>query len=142
MSDLLSTMLRVAGVGLFLLALVHVPVARHFKWREDAERLSRVNASIFRIHAFFICLALVGLGLPCLIEPTVFLEGSRASQWLAWSTSILWVIRLVWQWVMFPSDLWRGQPLRIMAHVWLTIVWAFLALLFAACGAYQAGWLR
>jgi hypothetical protein len=48
--DALTLLLRIAGSGLILLALVHIPIGRHLKWREDAARLTPVNASIFRVH--------------------------------------------------------------------------------------------
>src|SRR6266508_63472 len=109
MIETLTVLLRVAGAGLILLAGLHVPIGRHLKWREDGARLSLVNASIFRVHTFFICLVLVMMGLPCLLDPSVFLESSRAGAWLAWSFSVFWTIRLFVQWFVYPSDLWRGK---------------------------------
>ena len=138
----LTILLRVAGVGLILLAGLHVPIGRHLKWREEALRLSPINASIFRVHTFFICFVLVMMGLPCLVEPSVFLESSRAGAWLAWSFSVFWAIRLFFQWFVYPRELWRGKKMETIAHAWLTVVWLSLAALFAACGAWQAAWLR
>ena len=65
MKDALTILLRVAGAGLILLAGLHLPIGRHLKWREEAARLSPVNASIFHVHTFFICFVLVMMGLPC-----------------------------------------------------------------------------
>ena len=142
MSETLAILLRVAGAGLILLAGLHVPIGRHLKWREEGARLSAVNASIFRVHTFFICVVLVMMGLPCLMEPSVFLERSGAGAWLAWSFSVFWTIRLFFQWFVYPRDLWRGKRMETIVHAGFTIVWLWLALLFAFCGAWQAGWLR
>jgi len=93
MIETLTILLRVAGAGLILLAGLHVPIGRHLKWREDGARLSLVNASIFRVHTFFICFTLVMMGLPCLFDRAVFVESSRAGAWLAWSFSAFWTTR-------------------------------------------------
>jgi hypothetical protein len=142
MKSALTILLRVAGAGLILLAILHVPIGRYLKWREDAMRLSAANASIFRVHTFFICLTLVMMGLPCVLQPSVFLDASAAGAWLAWSFSAFWTIRLFFQWFVYPASLWRGKRLETLAHFWFTIVWFFLAALFAACGLWQRSWLR
>jgi len=142
MIEILTLLLRVAGAGLILLAALHVPMGRHLKWREEGTRLSPVNASIFRVHTFFICLILVMMGLPCLLDPSVFLESSRAGVWLAWSFSAFWTTRLFFQWFVYPRELWRGKRKETVVHVWFTIFWASLAALFALCGIWQRGWLH
>ena len=142
MKDALTILLRVAGAGLILLAGLHRLIGRHLKWREDAARLNPVNASIFHVHNFFICFVLVMMGLPCLLEPAVFLEASGAGAWLAWSFSAFWITRLFVQWFVYPRDLWLGKRMETIVHAWLTIVWVSLAALFAACGMWQKAWLR
>ena len=142
MIEILAILLRIAGAGLILLAGLHVPIGRRLKWREEASLLSPVNASIFRVHTFFICFVLVMMGLPCLVDPSVFLESSRAGAWLAWSFSVFWTIRLFVQWFIYPRDLWRGKRMETVAHGCFTVVWLSLAVLFAVCGVRQAAWLR
>lgn len=141
MTETLALLLRIAGVGLILLALLHVPIGRRLNWREEAARLTPVNASIFHVHTFFICLVLVMMGLPSLIDPQVFLEKSSAGVWLAWSVSAFWFIRLYFQWFIYQKDLWRGKRLETFVHWWFTFVWAALACLYGACGLWQSGWL-
>jgi len=73
MVDTLTVLLRIAGAGLILLAFLHIPIARQLQWREDAKRMSPPNTAIFHVHAFFICVVLVIMGLPSLFEPHIFL---------------------------------------------------------------------
>jgi len=140
MIDIFTILLRAAGVGLILLAVVHIPIGRHLKWRDDAARLTPLNASIFHVHTFFICLVLLMMGLPCLLDPLVFLEKSRAGAWLAWSFSGFWFIRLYVQWFVYQADLWRGKRMETIVHWCFTFLWTALSVLFAACGLWQAGW--
>ena len=140
MITMLTLMLRIAGAGLILLAVLHIPIGRHLKWREDAARLTPANASIFQVHTIFICIVLVMMGLPCLFDPRVFLEKSHAGAWLAWSFAGFWAIRLYVQWFVYQADLWRGKRMETFMHWWFTLVWTALAALFAACGSWQMGW--
>lgn len=141
MKEWLPMLLRLAGGGLFLLALVHIPIARQLRWREEAARMSPANASIFHVHAFFICVVLVMMALPCLFDPMLFLERSRAGAWMAFSFAGFWAIRLYCQWFVYPAALWRGRRLETFLHCWFTLVWLALVLLFGTCAAVQAGWL-
>ncbi len=141
MLDFVTILLRIAGSGLLLLALLHVPIGRHLGWREDCGRLTPVNASIFRVHTFFICLVLVLMGLPCVIDPAVFLTPTAAGRWLCWSFAGFWGTRLYFQWFVYEADLWRGKRMETSVHWWFTFVWISLTALFAICGAVQAGWL-
>ncbi len=141
MTEAISLLLRIAGAGLILLALVHVPISRNFQWREEAARLSQANAAIFHVHAFFICVLLVIMGLPALLDPGIFLERTRAGAWLAWSWSGFWALRLYCQWFVYPGALWRGKPFETRMHWLFTAIWFGLTALFTACGLRQAGWL-
>jgi hypothetical protein len=140
MIETLAILLRLAGAGLILLAGLHIPIGRHLKWREDGARLMPANAAIFQVHNFFICVVLVMMGLPCVIEPRIFLEPSRAGSWLAWSFAAFWAIRLYCQWFVFPAELRRGKRLETILHWWFTFFWTSLAALFATCGMVHAGW--
>ena len=140
MIETLTLLLRIAGGGLLLLAVLHIPISKQLKWSEDAKRLTPVNAAVFHVHTFFICVILVMMGLPCLLEPAIFLERSRAGAWLTWSISGFWLLRLHFQWFVYQTDLWRGKRMETAVHIWLTFLWAGLAALFAACGMWQAGW--
>ena len=141
MMNLVALLLRFAGAGLILLALLHVPMSRQLKWREDGARMSPVNASIFRVHTFFICFVLVMMGLPCLLDPAIFLVKSRAGAWVAWSFAAFWFFRFYFQLFVYRVDLWRGKRMETALHVWFTLVWLALTGLFATCGLSQLGWL-
>ena len=141
MMKMLPIFLRIAGLGLIALALLHIRIGRHLNWREDVTRLTPVNASIFHVHNFFICLVLVLMGLPCMLDPHVFLEKSRAAAWVSWSIAAFWTVRLYFQWFVYRADLWRGKRMETRVHWWFTFVWLGLTTLFGLCAAVQMGWL-
>jgi hypothetical protein len=135
----LPWLLRSAGAGLILLALLHIPIGRHLRWAENAARLTPANAAIFHVHNFFICVVLVMMGLPCVLDPLAFLERTRASGWLTWSFAVFWALRLYCQWLVYPATLWRGKRMETAFHYWFTLVWLALAALFTLCGLVQMG---
>lgn len=141
MIETMTLLLRFAGAGLFLLAVLHLPIGRHLKWGEDAKKLSPVNQSVFHVHTIFICVVLVMMALPCLFEPRIFIETSRAGSWLAWSFAAFWGLRLYFQWFVYQAHLWRGRRLETVVHWSFTFIWAGLTALFAVCGIWQAGWI-
>lgn len=139
MNELLIILLRLAGLGLIALAFTHIPIAKTLSWRSDAARMSKANEAIFHVHAIFICLVLVMMGLPCVVEPGVFLEKSRAARWLSISYSIFWGIRLYFQWFVYQRELWYGKRLETFLHRLFTFIWAALSALFACCAFSQYG---
>ncbi len=142
MNSTLVILLRIAGAVLLLLAAMHGPIGRRLKWREEALLLSPVNTAVFRVHALFICLALVLMALPCIADPWVFLERNRAGAWLAWTFAAFWAARLYVQWFVFPRALWVGKRFETKVHLIFTAIWIFLAAVFVICGARQAAWIQ
>lgn len=134
----LPVLLRLAGAGLILLALLHIPIGRHLRWREDTARLTPVNAAVFHVHTFFICLVLAMMGLPALLDPQVFIEKSRAGAWMAWSFAAFWSVRLYFQWFVYEPGFWRGKRRETLVHWVFSCIWLSLALLFGACALGQS----
>ena len=140
MSELLPILVRVAGVGLLFLSALHIPIGRELRWREDASRLTPTNQAVFHVHTIFICLIIVMMGLPCVMDPSVLLERSRPGEWMAWSFAGFWAVRLYCQFFVYSSELWRGKRRETTVHWIFTVIWVALTLVFAACGCRQAGW--
>jgi hypothetical protein len=140
MNETLPIALRITGGALIGLALLHVPIARHLNWREDCSRLTPVNSAIFHVHALFICLMLVLMGLPALVDPAVFIERSRAGGWLSWSFAGFWMFRLYCQWFVYKAHLWQNKRFETAMHWLFTFVWGGFATVFLLCGIRQAGW--
>lgn len=141
-ADTLEWPLRVAGAGLLLLTLLHVPIARELKWKEEGRRLSPTNESVFHVHTFFVCLVLLMMGLPSLLAPKALLQPSELGKWTAVSWSVFWLIRLYCQWFVYRSHLWKGKIRETLIHYWFTIVWIYLATLYGLVAAVQVGWDR
>lgn len=142
MIEFLAFSLKLAGAGFILLAIAHVPLGRHLNWKEDTAKMTPANHAVFHVHNLFICVVLVAMGLPCLLDSRVLLEPSRAGLWGTWTLSVFWAVRLYCQWFVYPRSLWQGKRMEGIFHWTFTGVWTLLVLLFAACGLVQLGWFR
>ena len=140
MNEILTSLLRIAGTGLILLAFLHIPIGKKLGWREDARKLSPVNEQVFHVHTFFLCLIIILMGLPCLFMPAIFLEKSFAGLWVSASFAVFWAMRLFFQFFVYRSDLWRGKRLETFVHYLFAMIWFSLATLFGASVAIQLGW--
>lgn len=123
-----------------MLALLHICIARQLRWKEEATRMSAANASIFHVHALFICLVLVLMGLPSMLSPSALLEHSALGRWTATSWAVFWLFRLYCQWFVYPAALWKGKPKETVIHLAVTLLWVGLATLYGAVALWQFEW--
>src|SRR2546430_4196998 len=71
---LLINLLRIAGVSLLGLFVLNFFVPRQFHWREEMARLSLINRRIFQVHAIFIAMILLMMGLLLVLIPGALLQ--------------------------------------------------------------------
>lgn len=128
----LALHLKVAGLGLIVLAAAHFAFPRRFHWREELARLSPLNRQIFRVHVFFIVVVLVLFGtLSLLLADALLAPGPLAEAVLAGFT-LFWALRLYVQLFVYDRALWRGNRLNTMVHVLFTAFWAYLVAVYGA----------
>ena len=68
-SAVLLGTLRVAGISLLSLSLLHFTFPRRLRWREELAALSLLNREIFYVHTFFVCLVVAMMGALCVLNP-------------------------------------------------------------------------
>ena len=127
----ISTHLKLAGTGLILLAISHIGIARHLRWKEDFARVTLVNRQIFYVHCFFLMVILVLMGLLSIFYTAELLERSPLSRAVLVGLSVFWFIRLAFQWLVYDKSLWRGHGFNTAVHWFFTGVWLYLAAVYA-----------
>lgn len=118
--------LRLTGVGLILLALVHVAFPRYFHWKEELARLSTINREMFLVHTLFVSFTVLIMGAVMAGAPEILLERSRLGAWTAAGFTLFWGLRLVIQWFGYSRQLWRGRRFETFIHFLFTGVWLWL----------------
>ncbi|WP_035612359.1 hypothetical protein [Haloferula sp. BvORR071] len=142
LTEFLAPVLRLIGACLIAQSFSHIHLYRRLKWTEEAAKMTPFSAAVFHVHIFFVCLVLVMMGLPMMIDPGLLLEKTKAGAWAAWMLCAFWATRLYCQCFTYDPSWWKGQKFEMAMHRLFTVIWAILTIIFGLCGAIQTGWLK
>lgn len=121
--------LRAIGILLILLAFVHAVFPKYFQWKKDLAGLKPINRQMMYVHAFFIALAVLLMGLLCLTSAGE-ITGTPLGRRVAWGFAVFWAVRLFVQFFGYSPSLWRGKTFETTVHVAFTIFWVYLTAVF------------
>lgn len=134
---MLTLLLKVAGLLLIGLSLMHAFFGRRFAWAEELPRLSLLNRQIFQVHCFFIALTVGLMGVLALCWSEALVTRSPLGQAITAGLTIFWTCRLVFQWMVYDWALWRGRRFETAVHWLFTGLWSFLTGVFGWAFAVQ-----
>ena len=121
--------LKIIGLILMGLALLHAIFPKYFQWQLELQSLSLINRQIMYVHTFFIALIVFLMGFLCLssapeIVATTF--GRKISLGLG----LFWLCRLLIQFFGYSPALWRGKTFETIVHIVFSLLWAYLSVVF------------
>ena len=121
--------LKIIGLILMGLALLHAIFPKYFQWQLELQSLSLINRQIMYVHTFFIALIVFLMGFLCLssapeIVATTF--GRKISLGLGF----FWLCRLLIQFFGYSPALWRGKTFETIVHIVFSLLWAYLSVVF------------
>lgn len=121
--------LKIIGVLLVVLALVHIPFPKRFGWKKEFASVSLLNRQMMYIHTFFIGLVVVLIGILCLVYSSelIYTPFGRS---ISLGIGIFWGCRLVIQFVGYSSKLWRGKTFETVMHILFSVLWIYLTTIF------------
>ena len=126
----METHLKVIGVLLVLLALMHAVFPKRFHWKEELARLSLLNRQVMVVHTFFIALTVFLMGLLCLTS-SAELSGTPLGKRVSLGLAVFWLARLLIQFFGYSSELWRGKRFETAVHIVFSALWTYLTAVFA-----------
>jgi hypothetical protein len=130
---LLIALLRIGGIFLLGLFVLNFFVPKRFNWAEELPRLSLLNRRIMQVHAIFIALLLLMMGLLLITMPRALIAPEPLARAVTGGLAVFWGLRLWMQWFLYDAELWRGKKFETATHVAFSGLWIFLtATLFAA----------
>ncbi len=118
--------IKVIGYLLMALACIHVIFPRYFDWKEDLAPLQQINRSMMKVHTFFIALTVFLMGLLCVTSSQDLLQ-TELGRKLCLGLGVFWLIRLFFQFFIYPSILWKGKKLETIIHIVAIVFWIFLS---------------
>jgi hypothetical protein len=128
----LATQLRIAGLLLVALALVHVAFPKRFGWREELPRLSLLNRQMFVVHCFFIAVVLVLFGLLSFVVAADLGAPTLLSKAMLAAFTTFWALRLCVQVFVYDRRLWRGNRFNTTVHILFCCLWTYLVAVYGA----------
>ena len=129
----MEVQLELIGFALVGLALLHVPFARYFKWRQEFAAVSLINRQMMYVHTFFIAFTVLLMGLLCLTSAAELIAIPLGHK-LALGCGAFWLARLLIQFFGYSATLWRGKRFETAVHVVFSGLWAYLSIVFILVG--------
>ena len=121
--------LKIIGVLLIVLALIHIIFPGYFNWKKELSSLSLINKQMMYVHTFFIALTILLIGFLCLTsanELTSTMLGKKVSLAL----SVFWIIRLFFQFFVYSPVLWKDKRFETTIHIIFSLLWTYFSLIF------------
>ncbi len=121
--------LKIIGILLIALALIHIIFPRYFNWERELKELSLINQQIMKVHTFFIALVVFLIGLLCLTSSNELINTELGKN-VSLGFGIFWSFRLLIQFFGYSSKLWKGKKMETTIHIIFSIMWLYLSFVF------------
>lgn len=121
--------LKIIGVLLIVLSLVHVIFPKRFGWKNELKSLQLLNRQLMYVHTFFVALVVFLMGVLCLTSANELVETNLGRK-VAFGLWVFWTLRLIFQFFVYSTDLWRGKKFETAVHVVFSLFWIYLSMVF------------
>lgn len=121
--------LKITGIALMILALVHIIFPRYFDWKGDFKAVSLINKQMMYVHAFFVAVTVFLMGTLC-VYCTEDIVNTRLGKQIAFGLFIFWALRLVFQFFVYSPSLWKGKRFETIMHIIFSLLWIYFTVVF------------
>ena len=121
--------LKIIGILLIALAIIHIFFPTYFKWKTELGILSQINRQMMLIHAFFIAFIVFLMGIFCLTSSSEIINTHLGKQ-ICLGLGIFWITRLFFQFFVYSNKLWKGKKFETTIHIIFSILWIYLSSVF------------
>ena len=129
MYETLEIQIRITGVLLVVLSLVHAIFPKYFNWKKDLKPLSLISRQMMITHTFFIALTVLLMGVLCFTSADELIE-TELGKSISLGFAIFWSIRLFIQFFGYSSALWKGKKFETIVHIIFSCFWLYLSVIF------------
>src|SRR5260221_12109623 len=123
--------LKIIGILVIALSMVHVVFPRYFNWEKELRSLSLINRQMMTVHTFFIALTVFLIGLLCLTSTNELIDTNLGKK-ISLGLGIFWTMRLFIQLWGYSPVLWKGKTFETSVHVLFVLMWTYLSFIFWA----------
>src|SRR4051812_5870760 len=122
----METHIKITGIILILLSLIHIVFPKYFEWGKELGPLTLINRQMMYVHTFFVALAVLLMGLLCVASAPNIIHTALGKK-LALGLGCFWGVRLVFQFFVYSSKLWRGKRFETVVHILFSLLWAYIS---------------
>jgi hypothetical protein len=120
--------IQIVGAMLLLLSVANLFFSRYFGWKKELASLSLLTRRVFQVHCFFIALVLMLLGVCSLFYTDTLLEPGPLSRMLLAGIVLFWLCRLVVQFFVYDTAIWKGNRFYTVMHVFFSVLWMYVVI--------------
>jgi len=121
--------LKIAGLILIILGIVHIAFPKRFNWKDELEPLSLINKQMMVVHTFFIALTVFMMGVLSFFYSSELIS-TPFGRVISLGFAIFCFIRLVFQFFVYSKELWKGKTFETVMHIVFSITWIYLTVVF------------
>ena len=121
--------IKIAGIFMILLSLMHIGFPRYFKWEIELKKVSLINKQLMEVHTFFVAFTVFLMGILCMISSNDLIN-SMLGRRISMGLGVFWGLRLFIQLFGFSSSLWKGKTFETSMHFLFTIIWIYFTISF------------
>ena len=125
----METQLKIIGILLMTLALIHIIFPKYFNWKEELKPLSLMNRQMMTVHTFFIALVVFLMGLLCLTSAEDLTQ-TKLGKTISFGLGVFWTTRLFFQFFIYSPKLWKGKIFETIIHILFSLLWIYLSVVF------------
>ncbi|MEM9981086.1 MAG: hypothetical protein AAF734_01240 [Bacteroidota bacterium] len=117
--------LKLAGISMLLLSMIHIIFPRYFHWKNELAPLSLINRQLMYVHTFFVALVVFLIGALCTFGTNALLLPSLLARYISLGLAAFWGLRLFFQLGVYSRKLWQGKAFETSVHILFTFVWVY-----------------
>ncbi len=117
--------LKIIGIVLPCLALVHIIFPKYFNWKEELKPLSLINKQMMEVHTFFVAFVVFLMGVLCFTSAGELVSTPLGKK-ICLGMGIFWFARWICQFFVYSSKLWRGKVFETLVHLLFSFLWTYL----------------
>lgn len=121
--------LKIIGVLLIFLSLIHFELPKRFDWKNNLSGLNLFNRQMFKVHVVFIMLMEILLGILFFTSANEMVNTNLGKK-ICLGLGALWGLRALFQFFVYSPKLWRGKTFETVIHVLFLILWFYLTFVF------------
>jgi hypothetical protein len=125
--------LKISGLLLIILALLHIGFPKYFDWKTELKSLTLLTHQVMYVHTFFIALVVLLMGVLCFTSAAELIVSKLGNKILI-GFGFFWFCRLLIQLFGYSSKLWRGKKLETSIHILFLFLWTYLSVLYLYLG--------